>query len=220
MLTHGAMPNTGKQLAGLLVICGSCLLGCIESTEAVAATVFDNLGAPTASPLFKMHSLEAGRLTLHGKTIGVVLAARNEPKIVAPIVEPIAVDVVNGRADGSAEDKAMQVVTGLQSILAADAAFPFAIASRVNRAARAMELPIPAAQKARVLFVDEKRVRPAKKVFHTTNIHVSWGNCNDWHHPDLPHVEFGRCKDSPSDEARRLYSDGGVKAVWRAVGAL
>jgi hypothetical protein len=47
---------------------------------------------------------------------------------------------------------------------------------------------------------------------------LKWGG--EWHHPDLPHVEWGRCKDSPSDEARRLYSEGGVKAVWRAVGAL
>lgn len=44
-----------------------------------------------------------------------------------------------------------------------------------------------------------------------------WGG--DWHHPDRPHIQWGRCKDSPSDEARRLYADGGVQAVWDAVGA-
>lgn len=41
----------------------------------------------------------------------------------------------------------------------------------------------------------------------------------DWHHPDKPHVQWGKCKDSPSDEARRLYERGGVSAVWNAVGA-
>jgi hypothetical protein len=44
-----------------------------------------------------------------------------------------------------------------------------------------------------------------------------WGG--DWHHPDLPHVEWGKCKDSPSDEARALIARGGLTAVWNAVGA-
>ena len=44
-----------------------------------------------------------------------------------------------------------------------------------------------------------------------------WGG--DWFHPDLPHVQWGKCKDSPSDKARALYADGGVEAVWNAVGA-
>ena len=44
-----------------------------------------------------------------------------------------------------------------------------------------------------------------------------WGG--DWHHPDKPHVQFGTLKDSPSDEARRLVSEGGLPAVWAAVGA-
>lgn len=46
---------------------------------------------------------------------------------------------------------------------------------------------------------------------------LKWGG--DWSHPDLPHVQFGRCKASPSDEARRLIREGGLEAVWRAVGA-
>lgn len=45
----------------------------------------------------------------------------------------------------------------------------------------------------------------------------SWGG--DWFHPDLPHVQFGTLKDSPSGEARQLIADGGVEAVWDAVGA-
>ena len=42
----------------------------------------------------------------------------------------------------------------------------------------------------------------------------------DWHHPDKPHVQWGTLKDSPSDEARSLYAEGGVEAVWTAVHAL
>ena len=41
----------------------------------------------------------------------------------------------------------------------------------------------------------------------------------DWHHPDKPHVQYGTLKDSPSDEARSLYAEGGVEAVWAAVHA-
>lgn len=44
-----------------------------------------------------------------------------------------------------------------------------------------------------------------------------WGG--DWKARDLPHVQWGRCKPSPSDLARQLMAEGGVEAVWRAVGA-
>jgi peptidoglycan L-alanyl-D-glutamate endopeptidase CwlK len=47
---------------------------------------------------------------------------------------------------------------------------------------------------------------------------LKWGG--RWRHPDLPHVQWGRCKDTPSYVARGLYASGGVEAVWRAVGAL
>ena len=40
-----------------------------------------------------------------------------------------------------------------------------------------------------------------------------------WHQPDLPHVQFGKCKPSPSGESRSLYESGGLQAVWTAVGA-
>lgn len=46
---------------------------------------------------------------------------------------------------------------------------------------------------------------------------LSWGG--DWTRPDLPHFQWSRCKPSPSDKARELYRAGGLKAVWRAVGA-
>lgn len=41
----------------------------------------------------------------------------------------------------------------------------------------------------------------------------------DWPHPDEPHYQWGECRQSPSDRARKLYAEGGVEAVWRAVGA-
>jgi peptidoglycan L-alanyl-D-glutamate endopeptidase CwlK len=45
-----------------------------------------------------------------------------------------------------------------------------------------------------------------------------WGG--DWSRPDLPHFQWGRCKPSPSDEARRLIDTEGEVSVWRAVGAM
>lgn len=44
-----------------------------------------------------------------------------------------------------------------------------------------------------------------------------WGG--DWVSPDTPHMQWGRCRPSPSDEALRLFAADGVAAVWRAVGA-
>jgi hypothetical protein len=44
-----------------------------------------------------------------------------------------------------------------------------------------------------------------------------WGG--EWRRPDPPHFQWGRCKPSPSDQARALLAQGGVEAVWRAVGA-
>lgn len=41
----------------------------------------------------------------------------------------------------------------------------------------------------------------------------------DWPHPDPPHVQWGRCRRSPSNEARALFLSGGIGAVWDAVGA-
>jgi len=47
---------------------------------------------------------------------------------------------------------------------------------------------------------------------------LDWGG--DWEHfPDMPHFQWGKCKPSPSDEARELFASGGVEAVWQAVGA-
>jgi peptidoglycan L-alanyl-D-glutamate endopeptidase CwlK len=47
---------------------------------------------------------------------------------------------------------------------------------------------------------------------------LSWGG--NWAWKDLPHVQWGKCRKSPSSESRRLIEMGGVEAVWRAVGAL
>jgi hypothetical protein len=46
----------------------------------------------------------------------------------------------------------------------------------------------------------------------------AWGG--DWRNPDTPHMQWGRCKPSPSERARELYRAGGARAVWEAVGAL
>ncbi len=45
-----------------------------------------------------------------------------------------------------------------------------------------------------------------------------WGG--EWRVRDLPHFQWGRCKPSPSDRARQLLSEGSVRAVWDAVGAM
>lgn len=36
---------------------------------------------------------------------------------------------------------------------------------------------------------------------------------------DYPHMQWGRCRVSPSDRARELMAQGGTEAVWREVGA-
>jgi hypothetical protein len=41
----------------------------------------------------------------------------------------------------------------------------------------------------------------------------------EWPHPDEPHYQWAKCRRSPSDEARSLYAEGGLEAVWQAVGA-
>ncbi len=46
----------------------------------------------------------------------------------------------------------------------------------------------------------------------------SWGG--NWKKPDRPHFQWGLCKPSPSDAARRLLDTGGVQAVWIALGAV
>jgi hypothetical protein len=46
---------------------------------------------------------------------------------------------------------------------------------------------------------------------------LKWGG--RWTMKDLPHFQWGRCKASPSDEARRILRESGLPAVWRAVGA-
>jgi len=44
-----------------------------------------------------------------------------------------------------------------------------------------------------------------------------WGG--DWKQRDLPHMQWGRCKPSPSDRARELFAEGGFERVWQEVGA-
>lgn len=51
--------------------------------------------------------------------------------------------------------------------------------------------------------------------------HAGLDSGGDWKtFPDFPHWQWGTLKASPSDEARRLFAEGGKQAVWRAVGAM
>lgn len=45
----------------------------------------------------------------------------------------------------------------------------------------------------------------------------TWGG--RWKTVDLPHIQWGKCRVSPSYRARSLYAQGGMEAVWKAVGA-
>ena len=47
---------------------------------------------------------------------------------------------------------------------------------------------------------------------------LKWGG--RWKRVDLPHVQWGKCRVSPSPRARMLYETGGLHAVWQEVGAL
>lgn len=47
---------------------------------------------------------------------------------------------------------------------------------------------------------------------------LDWGG--RWRKPDLPHVQWGKCRTSPSVRARKLYAAGGLEAVWRECGAM
>lgn len=47
---------------------------------------------------------------------------------------------------------------------------------------------------------------------------LGWGG--DWPMRDLPHVQWGRCRISPSPRAAELFAQGGYPAVWAAVGAM
>lgn len=47
---------------------------------------------------------------------------------------------------------------------------------------------------------------------------MKWGG--DWTSPDFPHVQWARCKASPSNEARRILREHGVVGVWLAVDAI
>jgi peptidoglycan L-alanyl-D-glutamate endopeptidase CwlK len=46
---------------------------------------------------------------------------------------------------------------------------------------------------------------------------LAWGG--RWRHPDLPHLQWGRCPATPTAEDRRLAVHEGLPAVWRKYGA-
>jgi len=48
---------------------------------------------------------------------------------------------------------------------------------------------------------------------------LTWGG--SWiRFTDLPHLQWGRCRQSPSTRAIQLYNEGGFEAVWHEVGAM
>ncbi len=55
----------------------------------------------------------------------------------------------------------------------------------------------------------------ARMAAHFKRHGCRWGG--DWRSPDLPHIQWGCCKPSPSDRARELLRAGGVRAVWAEV---
>jgi peptidoglycan L-alanyl-D-glutamate endopeptidase CwlK len=46
---------------------------------------------------------------------------------------------------------------------------------------------------------------------------LAWGGL--WKKPDLPHVQWGRCPKSPTEDDRRLFRQMGREAVWVKYGA-
>lgn len=61
----------------------------------------------------------------------------------------------------------------------------------------------------------ESWFRKVAEVFKANG--CKWGG--DWTRPDRPHFQWGRCKPSPSANARAIMQAEGMKGVWRAVGA-
>lgn len=43
---------------------------------------------------------------------------------------------------------------------------------------------------------------------------------SSWRMQDRPHVQWGKCRTTPSPEAAQLIANGGLSALWEAVGAL
>ncbi|HEY2709891.1 MAG TPA: M15 family metallopeptidase [Caulobacteraceae bacterium] len=52
-------------------------------------------------------------------------------------------------------------------------------------------------------------------VFKATR--CNWGG--DWTHPDTPHMQWGKCPASPTDQIRATLKSGGLPAVWKALAA-
>jgi peptidoglycan L-alanyl-D-glutamate endopeptidase CwlK len=45
-----------------------------------------------------------------------------------------------------------------------------------------------------------------------------WGG--DWKRPDMPHMQWGKCKPSPSSNARQLLAQGQLQTIWKLVNAI
>lgn len=47
---------------------------------------------------------------------------------------------------------------------------------------------------------------------------LSWGGY--WTHPDRPHVQWGACPKSPTEDDHKLLHTQGIEAVWKKYGAI
>lgn len=73
-----------------------------------------------------------------------------------------------------------------------------------------------------LIHVEHEWAAPPSWFKHLGFVAVTHGLkwAGSWRHPDLPHVYWGRCRDTPSAYAVQLWQQGGLEAVWKAVGAL
>lgn len=88
-------------------------------------------------------------------------------------------------------------------------------ASSAMHSWHAYGLAVDVISESRAWDVSEPWMRMVAAYFKKNG--CDWGG--DWVKPDFPHMQWGKLKKSPSDEARRLYAEGGKEAVWRAVSA-
>lgn len=68
---------------------------------------------------------------------------------------------------------------------------------------------------------EEDRFEAARNWFLAAGAFFEEQGCRlgaKWKHPDMPHIQWGKCRDTP-DKAPEIYHEHGLEAVWKAVGA-
>lgn len=78
-------------------------------------------------------------------------------------------------------------------------------------------------KEAKLVWADDReRMFAAERWFKAVGGFFEARGCSlgaKWGKPDLPHIQWGKCKKSP-DDAPEIYRTKGLEAVWRAVGAI